>query len=32
MVRDLGRRTQERHPAGEVVDAVTAALAAGNAA
>jgi histidyl-tRNA synthetase len=31
-VRDLGRRTQERHPAAEVVDAVTAALAAGNAA
>ncbi|HEY0408655.1 MAG TPA: His/Gly/Thr/Pro-type tRNA ligase C-terminal domain-containing protein [Candidatus Dormibacteraeota bacterium] len=32
MVRDLGRRTQERHPAAGVVDAVTAALAAGRAA
>ena len=32
MVRDLGRRTQERHAADRLVDAVTAALAAGSAA
>jgi histidyl-tRNA synthetase len=32
MVRDLGRRTQERHAAGRIVDAVTAALTAGDAA
>jgi histidyl-tRNA synthetase len=31
-VRDLGRRTQERHPAAGAVEAVTAALAAGGAA
>jgi histidyl-tRNA synthetase len=32
MVRDLGTRTQERHPAAGIVGAVTAALAAGRAA
>ncbi|HEV7465180.1 MAG TPA: His/Gly/Thr/Pro-type tRNA ligase C-terminal domain-containing protein, partial [Candidatus Dormibacteraeota bacterium] len=32
MVRDLGRRIQERHAAGRIVDAVTTALAAGDAA
>ncbi len=32
MVRDLGRRTQARHPAARVVDAVAATLAAGDAA